>query len=54
MEYNTDLFEAETIERMVGHFERLLEALVASRSRRRERVAHAERGGAAAVAGGVE
>nr|VFK09968.1 MAG: amino acid adenylation domain-containing protein [Candidatus Kentron sp. FM] len=27
--YNTDLFEAETIERMVGHFQRLLEGIVA-------------------------
>ena len=29
-EYNTDLFEASTIERMVGHFEQLLESIVAN------------------------
>jgi amino acid adenylation domain-containing protein len=29
LEYNTDLFEAATIERMVGHFTRLLDAIVA-------------------------
>ena len=29
-EYNTDLFEAATIERMLGHFETLLESIVAS------------------------
>ncbi|MEQ8464529.1 non-ribosomal peptide synthase/polyketide synthase [Coleofasciculus sp. E1-EBD-02] len=28
-EYNTDLFEASTIERMIGHFVRLLEGIVA-------------------------
>ncbi len=28
--YNTDLFEAETIQRMLGHFQRLLEAAVAT------------------------
>ena len=27
-EYNTDLFEAETIQRLAGHYERLLEAMV--------------------------
>ena len=30
MEYNTDLFEADTIERMLAHYERLLEAVVAA------------------------
>ncbi|HEX8872059.1 MAG TPA: amino acid adenylation domain-containing protein, partial [Candidatus Acidoferrum sp.] len=30
MEYNTDLFEAATIERMLGHYQALLEAAVAS------------------------
>ena len=29
-EYNTDLFEASTIERMMGHFEQLLESIVAN------------------------
>ena len=29
VEYNTDLFDASTIERMFGHFERLLRAMVA-------------------------
>jgi amino acid adenylation domain-containing protein len=29
LEYNTDLFEPETIARMAGHFQRLLEAVVA-------------------------
>ena len=29
LEYSTDLFEADTIERMVGHFQVLLEAIVA-------------------------
>ena len=36
-EYSTDLFEAETIERMAGHFQVLLEGIVADptgRSRR--------------------
>jgi amino acid adenylation domain-containing protein len=28
-EYNTDLFEADTVGRMVGHFQRLLESIVA-------------------------
>jgi amino acid adenylation domain-containing protein/non-ribosomal peptide synthase protein (TIGR01720 family)/FkbM family methyltransferase len=30
LEYNTDLFEAATIQRMVGHFQTLLEGLVAA------------------------
>ncbi|MFZ6659192.1 condensation domain-containing protein, partial [Undibacterium sp. TJN19] len=30
MEYNTDLFKAETIERLLKHYERLLEAVVAA------------------------
>jgi amino acid adenylation domain-containing protein len=30
MQYNTDLFEAATIERMLGHFETLLKAVVAN------------------------
>ena len=29
VEYNTDLFDAERIERMVGHFQTLLEGIVA-------------------------
>ncbi|MCK5920093.1 MAG: amino acid adenylation domain-containing protein, partial [Methylococcales bacterium] len=29
IEYNTDLFEATTIERLVGHYQRLLESIVA-------------------------
>ncbi|MCA1566173.1 MAG: condensation domain-containing protein [Acidobacteria bacterium] len=29
-EYNTDLFDAATIDRMIGHFKRLLEGIVAS------------------------
>ena len=29
LEYSTDLFDAATIERMVGHFQTLLEAVVA-------------------------
>ncbi|WP_152446904.1 non-ribosomal peptide synthetase, partial [Janthinobacterium sp. HH01] len=33
-EYNTDLFDASTIERMAGHFTRLLEAIVADPERR--------------------
>ncbi|ELX13938.1 amino acid adenylation domain containing protein [Janthinobacterium sp. HH01] len=33
-EYNTDLFDASTIERMAGHFTRLLEAIVADPQRR--------------------
>ena len=32
-EYNTDLFEAATIDRMVGHFQTLLEAIVAAPDR---------------------
>jgi amino acid adenylation domain-containing protein/FkbM family methyltransferase len=34
LEYSTDLFEAETIERMARHFERLLEAIVAEPEQR--------------------
>ena len=34
IEYNTDLFEAETIERMMGHFENILEAVVADPEQR--------------------
>lgn len=34
LEYNTDLFEASTIERFVGHFQKLLEAVVADPSQR--------------------
>ena len=30
LEYNTDLFDAETIQRIVGHFEHLLKAVVAN------------------------
>jgi len=32
--YATDLFEAETIERLMGHYQQVLEAVVADRSRR--------------------
>ena len=34
VEYNTDLFDAERIERMVGHFQTLLEGIVAGPARR--------------------
>ncbi len=34
IEYNTDLFDAQTIERLVGHYRRLLEAIVANPSAR--------------------
>ncbi|WP_420895036.1 non-ribosomal peptide synthetase, partial [Sorangium cellulosum] len=34
LEYNTDLFDAATIERMAGHYQTLLESLVAEPSRR--------------------
>ena len=34
LKYNTDLFEAETIERMAGHFQTLLEGIVVDPSRR--------------------
>ncbi|KYC36320.1 hypothetical protein WA1_42115 [Scytonema hofmannii PCC 7110] len=33
-EYNTDLFDATTIERMVGHFQTLLEAIIANPEQR--------------------
>ncbi|PSM49381.1 non-ribosomal peptide synthetase [Chroococcidiopsis sp. CCALA 051] len=33
LEYNTDLFEADAIARMVGHFQTLLEGIVADRDR---------------------
>ena len=34
LEYSTDLFDASTIERMAGHFERLLEGIVADPQQR--------------------
>jgi amino acid adenylation domain-containing protein/non-ribosomal peptide synthase protein (TIGR01720 family) len=34
LEYNTDLFDAATIERMLGHFQRLLEGIVANPEQR--------------------
>jgi amino acid adenylation domain-containing protein len=34
LEYSTDLFEAETIRRMLGHYQRLLESVVADPQRR--------------------
>src|SRR6266568_2834330 len=34
VEYNSDLFDAPTIERMIGHFERLLQSVVADPGRR--------------------
>jgi amino acid adenylation domain-containing protein len=34
IEYNTDLFDEETIRRMVGHYERLLDAIVADPQQR--------------------
>jgi aspartate racemase len=34
MEYNTDLFEADTIKRMIGHYKRLAEAVPADPQRR--------------------
>jgi amino acid adenylation domain-containing protein len=34
LEYNTDLFEAETVRRMLGHFEVLLEGIAADPARR--------------------
>ncbi len=34
MEYNTDLFEAETIRRMLGHYQTLLEGIVANPDQR--------------------
>ncbi|MFL9458828.1 condensation domain-containing protein [Tolypothrix bouteillei VB521301_2] len=33
-EYNTDLFDGSTIERMIGHFVTLLEAIVANPTQR--------------------
>ena len=33
LEYNSDLFEEETIERMLGHYQILLEGVVANRER---------------------
>ena len=34
LEYNTDLFDAATIERMLGHFRTLLEGIVADPDQR--------------------
>ena len=34
LEYNSDLFEAETLVRMAGHLRRLLEGIVADRRQR--------------------
>ena len=34
VEYNTDLFEAETIRRMLGHYQTLLEGIVANPDQR--------------------
>ena len=42
-EYNTDLFDASTIERMTGHFVTLLEGIVANPSNSNFPIANADR-----------
>ena len=54
LEYNTDLFERETIARLAGHLQTLLAGAVAGPERPAARVAAVGGGGAAAGAGGVE
>ena len=49
LEYNTDLFEAATIERMLGHFQVLLEAVVQEPEAKLGAVAAADECGAAVV-----
>ena len=39
LQYNTDIFNADTIERMLGHYQSLLEAIVADPERRIEELA---------------
>ena len=53
-EFSTDLFDAQTIERMARHFERLLEGIVADPAATHRRAAAAHRGRAPPAAGGVE
>ena len=52
--YSTDLFDASTIERMVGHFVTLLEGIVADPDQRNQRAAAADRAGTSSTAGAVE
>jgi hypothetical protein len=52
--YNTDLFEAATITRMLGHFQILLEAMVAEPERRLSDLPLLTHARAAAIAGRVE
>ena len=52
--YSTDLFEAATIERLLGHFETLLAGIVADPDQRVVELPLLSDGGASAVAGGVE
>ena len=54
IEYNTDLFEAETIERMMGHFENMLEAVVADPEQRVSELEMLTASRAGAVVGRVE
>ena len=54
IEYNTDLFDAETIERMVGHFETLLKGVVADPGSAYFGAGAVDGGRASQAAGGVE
>ncbi len=52
--YNTDLFEADTVARMLGSFQMLLEALIAEPERRLSEVADPQRSRTATVLGRLE
>ena len=51
LEYNTDLFDRSTIRRLLGHYTRLLEAIVAAPQARLSRLDFLGAGRAAAAAG---
>ncbi len=54
LNYSTDLFEAETIARMLGHYERLLTAVVDNPELANLGLGNVEPGGNTAALGGVE
>ena len=54
VEYCTDLFDADTIRRMLGHYQVLLEGIVANPEARIAELPILTRGRAPSVAGGME
>ena len=54
LQFNSDLFEAETIDRMAAHYRTLLESIVSQPNATIATLAHANRSRTAPTAGGME